>query len=109
MKGLAAREITLLILAMLVLAIVAFLVYNQFFGGHERIRAINCNTAVFDVCNRCKTCRISTAGVWDDNDADEKCTALCNYPKDSSGNKCPGDTSPYDQVGLTECQAVGVT
>lgn len=65
LKGLAVSQIILLVLGILVLAVVAYLLYQQFFSGKTEFNAQNCNAEAIRICSICTLSGTRSACAYD--------------------------------------------
>lgn len=63
MKGLAPQQIALLVLAILVLAVVAYLLYRTFISGSSQLSAEECRAEATRLCTACKLSNLEST-TW---------------------------------------------
>ncbi len=130
MKGLAAQQVVLLVIGIIVLALVLFLVYNQFTKSNTQIASTSCQTAISSVCISCKTCVLSGGGThWSASETTcpaigtnsiqlsaNVCQRLCAHPTDCDKSQIttiehcssiPNPPGVIEVVEPVECRALG--
>jgi len=103
MKGMATEQVVLLVLAIIVLAVVGYLVYNQFVKGNKSFTNTSCGSATLSACVDCKGCRTNVEGTWNSNAPGTSCEKICKFP-----TGCFGDSIPIGYVDQTDCNNIGV-